>query len=318
MTRVAVLSGGVGGAKLVLGASRLVPGDALAVIANVGDDFDHLGLRICPDLDTLMYTLAGEVDTRTGWGRRDESYRVLETVAALGGPDWFRLGDRDLATHLVRTAALAAGDDLATITAGLCARFGVTARLLPASLDRVRTRVATDAGLLDFQPWFVGRRAEPAVRSLRYDGADTACPAPPVLAALADPALEAIIVAPSNPWLSIDPILAIPGLRAALAAAPAPVVAVAPIVAGRALKGPTAKLMAELGIRVSAASVARHYRGLIDGFILDREDRALVPEIVALDVAVRVCNTVMNTLDDKLALAREALAFAAALGSGSR
>ena len=311
--RCVVLSGGVGGAKFTLGISHLLPGPELTVIANVGDDFRHLGLAISPDLDTLMYTLAGQVNPDTGWGCRDESWQCMEMLATLGGSDWFRLGDRDLATHLLRSEALAGGDTLTEITARFCQRLGIGARILPVTDDRLATQVHTDDGVLPFQEYFVRLKAEPVVRRLEFAGADTAKPGPDVLDALADPALDAIVIAPSNPYLSIDPILAVPGLRTALRSASAPVIAITPIVAGRALKGPTAKIMAELGLDVSATTIAGHYREIADGFILDVSDQSLAGPITNTGIELHTCNTVMRTTDDKIRLARETLDFAAEL-----
>ncbi len=308
-----MLSGGVGGAKFALGISRVLSGPELTVIANVGDDFRHLGLAISPDLDTLMYTLSERVNPDTGWGWRDESWHCMEAVTALGGPDWFRLGDRDLATHLLRSEALAGGDTLTAITTRFCERLGIRARILPVTDDRLATRVHTDDGVLPFQEYFVRLKAEPVVRRLEFAGADTARPGPAVLDALADPALDAIVIAPSNPYLSIDPILAVAGLRTALRSAPAPVIAITPIVAGKALKGPTAKIMAELGLEVSAATVAGHYREIADGFILDVSDQILADTINDAGLRLRVTNTVMQTIDDKISLAHDALDFAAEL-----
>lgn len=308
-----LLSGGIGGAKLALGLDRLLPRGALTVIANTGDDFRHLGLDISPDLDTLMYTLAGLVNPHTGWGLREESWQFMAALGELGGETWFQLGDRDLATHVERTRRLAAGESLAAITQAFCARLGVTSRLLPMSDARVATRVATDAGLLDFQDYFVRQRAEPVVRGLHYDGAASAPVLPEALAALADPGLTAILIAPSNPWLSIAPLLAMPALRAALAAARAPVVAISPIVGGAAIKGPTAKIMRELGLEVHNAVLARHYQGLIDGLILDRVDAPDVAAIEALGVRAATTATVMRTLEDRIALAAFALRFATTL-----
>lgn len=313
-----MLSGGVGGAKLALGCARLLGDKELTIVANVGDDFWHLGLRICPDLDTLMYTLSGRVNTDSGWGRADEGWRFLESLAELGGPDWFRLGDRDLATHVLRSQRLRAGEPLSRITADFCRRLGTGQRLLPASDDPVATRVHGNGELLDFQDYFVRLRAKPAVSAIDYAGAENAQPAPGLLATLADRQLEAIVIAPSNPWLSIAPILAIPGIRQALRDSPAPVIAVSPIVAGRALKGPTAKIMAELGLEASATAVARYYRDLLDGFILDAADGSLAGELQAGGLPVRESNTIMNTLDDKRRLAAECLEFAAELRAGRR
>lgn len=308
--RCVALSGGVGGAKLALGLSHVMPGDALAVVVNTGDDFRHLGLAICPDLDTLLYTLAGVVNPETGWGRRDEQWQCMAALEALGGDTWFRLGDRDLGTHLARTARLAQGARLTEVTAELCAALGVATRVSPASDEPIATRVHTDAGVLPFQEYFVRQRAEPPLRAVEFAGAADARPTPEVLAALHDDRLEAILIAPSNPYLSIDPLLAVPGLAAALRSAAVPVVAVSPIVGGRALKGPTAKIMAELGIGASALAAARHYQPWIDGFILDTVDEDLRTEVETLGIAVHCCNTIMKTLNDRIELARATLEFA--------
>lgn len=304
------LSGGVGGAKLALGLSHAVPGNALAVIVNTGDDFQHLGLDICPDLDTVLYTLADCVNTETGWGRQNETWQFMDSLAGLGGETWFRLGDRDLATHVTRTRRLAEGARLTDVTAELSEALGVGSRILPATNDRVTTRVHTDAGVLPFQEYFVRRRAEPTVHRLEFAGADAARATPEVLAALADEDLQAIIIAPSNPYLSIDPVLAIPEVNAALRAARAPVIAVSPIVGGRALKGPTAKIMAELELPASALTVARHYQPWIDGFILDTVDAASCADVEAMGIAVHACDTIMRSLDNRIELARAALQLA--------
>jgi LPPG:FO 2-phospho-L-lactate transferase len=308
---VVALSGGIGGAKLALGLSRILPPGRLTVVANTGDDFEHLGLAISPDLDTLMYTLAGLDNAETGWGRGGETWTFMAALAALGGEDWFRLGDGDLATHVERTRRLAAGEPLSRITEYFCRRLGVQTRILPMSDDRVRTRVRTADGWLDFQDYFVRRRSEPAVTELAYEGAATARPQPDALAALGAPGLRAVVICPSNPYLSVDPILALPGLRRALATCPAPVVAVSPIIAGRAIKGPTAKMMAELGKRVTAATVARHYAGLIDGFVIDHRDGDIEP---LAGITVTAATTLMSSLADRESLGREVLAFADTLG----
>ncbi len=310
---VVVLTGGIGGAKLVLGLSRLPGAPRLTAVVNTGDDFEHLGLPICPDLDTLMYTLADEVNPQTGWGRRDETWTFMDTIGQLGGDTWFRIGDRDLATHIRRAQLLAEGQTLTAATQTLCTRLGVRERLLPMTDTPAPTRVITDQGSLAFQHYFVRDRAEPVVRALEYGGAQDTAPTAAILAALGEPGLAAIIIAPSNPYLSIDPILAVPGLRAALRKAPAPVVAVTPIVAGAAIKGPTAKIMRELGIEPSAEAVAAHYGGLIDGFIVDEQDRNMVCAIEKLDLPVRICDTIMLSVNDKIRLAGETLAFAASL-----
>lgn len=307
--RCVVLTGGVGGAKLTLGLSHIVRGAELAAVVNTGDDFQHLGLRICPDIDTLTYTLADCVNTESGWGRRDETWQCMAALKQLGGDSWFQLGDRDLAMHLARTGELLAGSRLTEVTRRLCRTLGIETRVLPASDEPIATRVHTDEGVLPFQEYFVRRRAEPRVQSITFDGAAAAVPTPEVRAALADPGLEAILIAPSNPYLSIDPLLAIPGLNKALGDAGAPVIAVSPIVGGRALKGPTAKIMAELGLTVSAAAVARHYQRWIDGFILDTVDEATREDIEALGITVHCCDTIMRTLRDRMDLAHTALEF---------
>jgi LPPG:FO 2-phospho-L-lactate transferase len=302
--RVVALSGGIGGAKLALGLSHVVPPEDLLIVANPGDDFEHVGLTICPDLDTLLYTLAGLDNPATGWGRRDETFTFMRVLAELGGPDWFQLGDGDLALHVERTRRLRAGEALSVIMDEVARRLGLAMRLLPASDDRVRTKVNTDVGWLDFQDWFVGRRCGPAVSDLVFDGAARAVAHPDFLAALADPALRAVIVCPSNPFISIEPMLAIPGVRQALRATAAPVIAVSPIIGGRAVKGPTAKMMAELGFDVSAASVAARSADFVDVFVLDEVDAGLAEGVPMRAI---VTPTLMRSLEDKIALARAIL-----------
>jgi LPPG:FO 2-phospho-L-lactate transferase len=303
------LSGGVGGAKLSLGLAHLL-GDRLSVIANTGDDFEHVGLHVSPDVDTALYTLADIVNPETGWGRRGETWTFMEALAKLDGPTWFRLGDGDLAMHVDRTRRLRAGETLTAFCARAAARLGISARILPMTDDPMRTIVETDAGTLAFQEYFVREQCRPVVRAIRFEGAADARTTQQVLATLSAPTLAGIIVCPSNPWLSVDPILAVPGLRAALKASGAPIIAVSPIIAGKALKGPAAKIMGELGLAVNSASVARHYSGLIDGFVVDTADAAFVPD---LGVPALVTNTVMQTVDDKVALARDCLDFCARL-----
>ncbi len=296
---IVALSGGIGGAKLALGLACALPPGALTVIANTGDDFIHLGLEISPDIDTLLYTIAGLDNAELGWGRRDETWSAMETLAALGGDDWFRLGDRDLALHLLRTAALRAGARLSWVTADLARRLGIPTRILPASDNPVRTLLHTDQGWLAFQEYFVHRRCAPVLHELRFEGADTARPAPGVTEAIA--AARAVVICPSNPFISLGPILAVPGIRAALAATSAPVIAVSPILAGRAVKGPTAKMMAELGLPVSARAVAEHYGGLLDMFVAEPED---APALASLPVRVIAAPILMRTLAEKTSLAR--------------
>jgi LPPG:FO 2-phospho-L-lactate transferase len=304
---IVALSGGIGGAKLVLGLSRVLPPEDLLVVANTGDDFEHLGLSISPDIDTVMYTLSGLANPELGWGRRDETWSFMETLSAIGGEDWFRLGDRDLAVHVERTRRLHAGESLTAITADLCARLGVACRVLPMSDDPVRTRVRTEEGWIAFQDYFVRRQCAPVVRELAFDGAAAARPA--FLSALSDPRLRAVVICPSNPFISVEPILAMPGVRAALLACGAPVIAVSPIIGGRAIKGPTAKMMQELGMEVSAASVAWRYGDLLDGYIVDHADA----EAVVNGPRVFVAPTLMTTLAEREALARVVLDAAAAL-----
>jgi LPPG:FO 2-phospho-L-lactate transferase len=312
VTRVLALSGGVGGAKLALGLARVLPHGALTVVANTADDFEHLGLAISPDIDTLTYVLAGLDDPVRGWGRRDETWHFMETLETLGGPTWFRLGDRDLALHVERTQRLAAGEGLAAITADVARRLGAAARILPMSDDRVRTRLRTADGWLDFQDWFVRQRAAPAVTQVVFAGAETARPLPALLAALADPALRAVVICPSNPLISVEPILALPGLRDALAACAAPVVAVSPLIGGRAVKGPTATMFAGIvGEPPSAAAVARRYGPLLDGYVMDEADSAEAAAVRGPHVTL--APTLMATLAAREALARHVLDTADAL-----
>jgi LPPG:FO 2-phospho-L-lactate transferase len=301
---VLALSGGVGGAKLALGLYRILLPDALTIVANTGDDFEHLGLSISPDLDTLLYTLSGQSNPELGWGRKDETWNFMAALERLGGNTWFRLGDGDLATHVERTRRLSAGESLSAVIDAFRRRLGIAARLLPMSDDPVRTRLDTDCGRLDFQDYFVRLRCEPKVHRLDFAGSETARPHPDFLAALADPGLGAVILCPSNPFISIDPILSIPGVRAALRDCPAPVVAVSPIIGGKAVKGPTAKMMKELGLPVDAAAVARHYRDFLDVYIADETDR---DALSGLDLPVVLAPTLMTTLDDREVLARVAV-----------
>jgi LPPG:FO 2-phospho-L-lactate transferase len=303
----------VGGAKLALGLSRILAPAQLDIIVNTGDDFEHLGLMICPDLDTLTYTLAGLNNTETGWGRAGETWTFMTSLRALGGESWFQLGDGDLAIHVERTRRLAAGEPLSRVTAELTARLGIEFSVIPMSDDPVRTFVETAAGALAFQHYFVRDQCAPEVTGFEFRGAKTATPSPMALGALADPALDVVVICPSNPFISIDPILAVPGLRGAIEDAAAPVIAVSPIVGGKAIKGPTAKMMLELGVTQSAASVARHYDGLIDGFVLDSEDAASGDEIRALGLDVLTTNTVMQSLEDRVSLAANVLEFATKL-----
>jgi LPPG:FO 2-phospho-L-lactate transferase len=304
---IIALSGGIGGAKLALGLSRVLPPEELLIIANTGDDFEHYGLTICPDTDTLLYTLAGLDNPQLGWGRADESWAFMETLAALGGQDWFRLGDRDLALHVMRSHRLRAGDSLSAITDDFGRHFGIGPRILPMSDDPVRTQISTDQGWLDFQEWFVRLRAEPLARAVKFAGVEQARPQPALLEALrAEP--RGIVICPSNPFISIEPILAVPGLRDAIKACGAPVVAVSPIIAGQAVKGPTARMFKALGVTPSAAAVAARYGDLLDGYVMEHGDDGE-------GIAPRVFHaaTLMRDLVDKTALARQVLAAIEAL-----
>jgi LPPG:FO 2-phospho-L-lactate transferase len=301
--KVALLSGGVGGARFARGlAGVLAPGD-LTVIGNVGDDVEVLGLHISPDLDSLLYTLAGLHDEERGWGRAGETWQTLESAAAWGGEDWFRLGDLDLGLHLVRTQALGAGEPLSAVTARLAQAAGLATRLLPASDDAVRTWVETPVGPFPFQEWFVARGHRDEVDGVRFEGAADARPAPGVLDALA--AADALVIAPSNPYVSIAPILAVPAIRTALETRSAPCVAVSPIVAGRAVKGPADRMLRRMAGGTSPAHVAQRYEGLIDALVIDEADRA--------DAGVRtvVTRTLMTDADAARRLADTALSAAA-------
>jgi LPPG:FO 2-phospho-L-lactate transferase len=311
-----LLSGGVGGAKLALGLSRCLGPGQLTIIANTGDDFRHLGLAISPDLDTLLYTLAGLANPETGWGRAGETWSCMAALEQLGGETWFRLGDGDLALHVERTRLLAAGMSLTEVTRHFCRQLGVGHTLLPMTDDTVETVIETDEGDLAFQDYFVRRQAKPRVRGVRYEGADRVPPSAAMATLLTDPGLAGIFIAPSNPWLSIDPILAIPFLGAALRSSRAPVIAVSPLVGGRALKGPTAKIMEELGLAVTSHSIASHYRELLDAFVLDTVDAADAPAIADLGLTPAVTPTVMASLEDRVALARFCLELAGRLSGG--
>jgi len=310
--RVLALAGGVGGAKLAAGLAQEI-GERLTVLVNTGDDFEHLGLHISPDLDTVMYTLAGIANPETGWGLAGESWTFMQQLERLGGPTWFRLGDRDLATHAIRTERLARGETLTAITADLCRALGVRPAVLPMSDERIRTVIHSGGQRLPFQDYFVRLQCAVPLDRLSFEGAEAAS-FNPALAGLthgADPL--AIVICPSNPYLSIDPILALPGLRDWIEQSDAPVIAVSPIVGGKAIKGPAAKIMRELGLQPSAAAVAAHYAGLVDGFIIDEVDAGSSKDIRRLGLAVRTTQTIMRTPDDRAALACECLALAQTL-----
>ena len=311
MTAVAVLAGGVGAARFLDGLVQVVAPQDVTAIVNVGDDMEWAGLHIAPDLDTVMYTLSGLVNPEMGWGLANDGRRVLERLKSLGGPAWFTIGDDDLATHLYRTQRLSEGAPLSTITAELCERVGIECRVTPVTDDRLRTVVQTPEGELAFQDYFVRRRAADPVHALRFDGAETARPAPGLIEAVEQ--AEAIVIAPSNPFLSIDPLLAVPGVREAVTASDAPVVAISPIIGGAAVKGPAAEILASLGHDVSALGVARLYDGLADMFILDEQDAGLVDQIEAeTSLRCTATQTLMSGPAEKRALAQAALAEASA------
>lgn len=305
--KIIALAGGVGGAKLVQGLTQVLDPEQLLAVVNTGDDFVHLGVHICPDLDTVMYTLAGRANPVTGWGIDGESWHFMAAMERLGGETWFRLGDQDLATHVRRTELLAAGHTLSEVTARLSHALGIAHPIAPATDNPLQTRVLTDAGELAFQDYFVRQRCEPVLRGLRFDGAAQARLSPAFASALQDPALTAVVICPSNPYLSIDPILAVPGVREALRQRRVPVVAVSPIVAGQALKGPAAKIMRELGREPSVVEVARHYQGLADALVIDTSDRAAAPAIAALGLTPQITDTVMTSTADRARLASEVL-----------
>lgn len=299
--KIVALAGGVGGAKFAHGLAQVLPPEDLAVIVNTGDDFEHYGLYICPDLDTVCYTLAGLANPETGWGRADETWNVIENATKLGGPAWFRLGDSDLGTHIERTRRLKEGQTLSQITREFCKAWGIEHTVLPMSDQPIRTIVETDEGDLAFQEYFVQRRCEPRVTGFRFEGADRAQPAPGVRAAIQS--ADAVILCPSNPWVSIDPILQIvDGIER-------PVVAISPIIGGQTVKGPAAKMFRELGIEPSALAVARHYSDLAGGFVLDTYDKPLEDEIRSLTMRTLVTNTLMKSHEDRRRLAHEVLHF---------
>lgn len=304
---ILALCGGIGGAKLALGLYRVLEAGRLTLVVNTGDDFEHLGLNISPDLDTVLYTLAGLADPARGWGRAQETWEFMAALRQLDGEDWFQLGDRDLAMHVLRTNWLRSSKTLTEFAAHMARQLGISARILPMTDAAVRTIVDTSEGHLPFQYYFVRRHCEPAVRGIRFEGATEARPAPGLVELIGSQTLRAIVICPSNPYLSIDPILAVPGIAAALGASAAPVVAVSPIIGGQAVKGPTGKIMAELGIAASQRAIAAHYRGLIDGLVIDEDD---ADDRVQIGVPVLVTRTLMKDIADRERLARGVVDFA--------
>jgi LPPG:FO 2-phospho-L-lactate transferase len=304
--RVVALAGGVGGAKLCDGLARCLPPEQLTVIVNTGDDFEHLGLKICPDLDTVCYTLAGKANPVTGWGRSGETWGALEVIGELGGPGWFRLGDHDLGLHLERTRRMGQGESLSRFTQRICQAWGIAVQVLPMSDDATPTSVYTiNDGELPFQEYFVRRQCHPQVTGFRFNHIESANPSPGTLEALAK--ADLVVICPSNPWVSIGPILAVPGVSSQLAKQR--VVAVSPIIAGQAVKGPAAKMYRELGIEPSALAVARHYQELLAGFVLDEEDEMESSAVSALGMQSLVVDTLMKTPADRQRLAEQVLDF---------
>lgn len=313
--KVVALAGGVGGSKLVDGLAQLLPPEDFCVIVNTGDDFEHLNLMISPDLDTVCYTLADLANLGTGWGIRDDSWHTMEAIVDLDGPGWFRLGDKDLATHLVRTSRLKAGESLSEITLGFCQKWGIQNAVYPMSDEPVRTIVHTVSGeAFGFQEYFVHQASQPIVRSFEFKGIDQAKPVPAALEAIKN--CDLVIFAPSNPWVSIDPILAVSGYRSAIAQKP--VVAVSPLIGGKALKGPAAKMYEELGVYPSASAVANHYRDLLSGFILDHADENDLDKIERWRIISLVTDIIMKDQQDRVRLARETLEFCRSILNRSR
>jgi LPPG:FO 2-phospho-L-lactate transferase len=303
--RIVALAGGVGGAKLADGLAQLLPPEALTIIVNTGDDFEHLSLYISPDVDTVCYTLAGLANPETGWGRADETFEVLENIRTLGGPDWFRLGDKDLATHLERTRRLCLGQTLTEVTRDFCKAWGVQHTVLPMSDDPVRTMVDTvECGELPFQEYFVHHRCEPRVKGFRFEGIESARPTLQVQQALEQ--ADAIVICPSNPWVSVDPILSVIQLRST-AHRSSPIIAVSPIIGGQTVKGPAAKMYTEMGITPSALAVAEHYKNLLTGFVLDTVDVDLAKSAQLANIQTLVTNTLMKSKIDRRRLAQDVL-----------
>ena len=305
--KVVVLAGGVGGAKMVNGLAQLVAPENLFIIANTADDFEHLGLHISPDLDTLMYTLAGLNNPQTGWGRQGESWQTLNALAQLGGPTWFNLGDKDLATHLLRTQWKRSGYPLSWITAQFCRRLKIGPTLVPMTDSPVHTLVHTDQGKLPFQEYFVRRQSQPIVQKIEFQGAAEAEINRDIISAIR--MADLIVFAPSNPLLSLDPILALPGVRRILSASQTTKIAVSPIIGGQAVKGPAAKIMSELGMEVSAFGVARYLQDLLTGFVFDAADEIHRERIAGLGLNTLMTNTLMKSVEDQTRLAKELLAF---------
>lgn len=307
---ILALSGGVGGAKLASGLARVLDPADLTVVVNTADDFEHLGLTICPDIDSVVYALAGLNDTVRGWGVADETWQAMAMLGRLGEAGWFNLGDRDLAMHIARSWRLRAGESLSDVTARLTAALGISHAVVPMSDDPVRTRVVTDAGELDFQRYFVAEQCRPVAREIRFDGAGKAALSLGFRAAMDRSDLAAVVICPSNPFLSVDPILSLPGVRDWLKARCVPIIAISPLVGGKALKGPLAKLLGELGLGTDNVAIARHYAGIVNHLIIDVCDAADADGLRATGISVTVTPTVMRDASDRENLARHVLAIA--------
>ena len=316
--QIVAIAGGVGGAKLARGLFSSVAPRDLMIIVNVGDDFEHLGLSISPDLDSMLYGVSGRDDTMRGWGRANETWSFMASLRELNPEEaWFNLGDRDLAVHVERTRRIRRGELLSSITGDFARAFGIEAEIVPVTNDRLRTLVLSDQGELPFQQYFVAQQCRPVVRGIRFDG-DAQATLTPAISKVLAMEVEAIVFCPSNPFISIDPIMAVPGIRDLILASKSAVVAVSPIVGGSAIKGPAAKMMTELGLECSPLGIARHYAGLIDGIVIDHVDAHLAPEIRGLGIDVAVTATVMKVDDDKTQLARATLDFARQISAQTR
>jgi len=313
--KVVALAGGVGGAKLVHGLAMLLPPEELSVIVNTGDDFEYLGLNISPDLDTVCYTLADLANPVTGWGRMDESWAAFQEIATLAGPDWFHLGDKDLGTHILRTFQLSQGFKLSEITAEFCQCWGVKHPVFPMSDQSVRTVVHTEQGeALGFQEYFVHQACAPVVARFEFVGIDVANPLPQALDAIN--ACDVVIITPSNPWVSIDPILKISGYGDAIGEKP--VIAVSPLIGGKAIKGPAAKMYEELGVTPSAGAVAQHYKEILTGFVFDRKDCHELEKIEQWRIIALVADILMKNNQDRVRLAEEVIRFCETILNRSR
>ena len=301
--KAVALAGGIGASKFLAGLMAVLPPEQVTIIVNTGDDFQWMGLYICPDLDTVTYTLAGLANPETGWGILGDSFHALERLQTLGCDTWFKLGDRDLATHIYRSQKIREGNTLGQVTGDISRKSGIRSVILPMTNSYVPTEIQTDEGTLAFQDYFVRRRCEPRVKDFLFRTIEDATPAPGVLEAIG--AAEAVFICPSNPYISIGPILAVPGIREALHETDARIVAITPIIAGRAIKGPTARMLSEMGQEVSALSVARMYSDFVDLFVLDERDAGLLPRVASLGLQVRLADTLMDDHQSKIDLARK-------------